>query len=232
MRNGIRRRCAAESTVCTVGAWRLRVCHTSLMARVWPDFTRDFIELVLGYVMILGVIWTPDSLQRLLAPVALMATAAIIVARREGRDELGLGWRRFVPSLWILFAAVAVTALSVVIASKVGTLHSVDASAGHAAGYVLWTLYQQLLLQDYFAARLLRMISSEAGAVGLSALLFATAHLPNLALTAATLVWGVISCALFRRYRNLYVLGLAQGLLGLGFAACVPDASHHHMRVG
>jgi hypothetical protein len=47
-----------------------------------------------------------------------------------------------------------------------------------------------------------------------------------------TLVWGAISCLLFRRYHNLYALGLAQGLLGLCFAICVPDALHHHLRVG
>jgi hypothetical protein len=62
--------------------------------------------------------------------------------------------------------------------------------------------------------------------------LFAAEHLPNLPLAAATLVWGAVSCALFRRYRNLYALGLAQGLLGLCFAICVPDALHHHLRVG
>jgi len=43
---------------------------------------------------------------------------------------------------------------------------------------------------------------------------------------------GAISCALFRRYHNLYAVGLAQGLLGLCFAICVPDALHHHLRVG
>jgi hypothetical protein len=56
--------------------------------------------------------------------------------------------------------------------------------------------------------------------------------LPNLVLTAATLVWGVVACALFRRYQNIWALGLAQGLLGLCFAICVPDALHHHLRVG
>ena len=50
--------------------------------------------------------------------------------------------------------------------------------------------------------------------------------------TAATLVWGIVSCVLFRRYHNLWALGLAQGLLGLCFAVCVPDALHHHLRVG
>jgi membrane protease YdiL (CAAX protease family) len=80
--------------------------------------------------------------------------------------------------------------------------------------------------------RLTRLLVSESAAVGAAAVLFAAEHLPNLPLAAATLVWGAVSCAFFRRYRNLYALGLAQGLLGLGFAICVPDALHHHRRVG
>jgi membrane protease YdiL (CAAX protease family) len=80
--------------------------------------------------------------------------------------------------------------------------------------------------------RLMRILPSEQVAITLAASLFAVAHLPNLPLTAATLVWGAVSCALFLKYRNIYILGLAQGLLGLCFAICVPDALHHHMRVG
>jgi membrane protease YdiL (CAAX protease family) len=68
--------------------------------------------------------------------------------------------------------------------------------------------------------------------VTIAGTLFAAAHLPNLVLTAGTLVWGIASCVLFRRYRNIWVLGLSQGLLGLCFAVCVPDALHHHLRVG
>ncbi|HYL95050.1 MAG TPA: CPBP family glutamic-type intramembrane protease, partial [Terriglobales bacterium] len=102
----------------------------------------------------------------------------------------------------------------------------------HVAGYFLWTLYQQFLLQDYFMPRLLRLVPNHQAAVAIAAVLFAAAHLPNLPLTAATLLWGVASCALFRGYHNLYALGLAQGLLGLCFAICVPDALHHHLRVG
>ena len=80
--------------------------------------------------------------------------------------------------------------------------------------------------------RLLRLLPSNSAAVALAGTLFAAAHLPNLVLTAATLVWGVVACALFRRYQNIWALGLAQGLLGLCFAICVPDALHHHLRVG
>jgi hypothetical protein len=203
------------------------------MASVRTSRTRDVIELILGYGLIVGVIWMPEQLQRIFSPVVLVLTLGIVLVRREGLDELGLGTRGLLSSLWILPAAIALFALSIFVAAKIGTLHPLyKADFGHISGYVLWTLYQQFLLQDYFMARLLRLLSSETAAVVVAGLLFAAAHLPNLVLTAATLVWGIVSCALFRRYRNLWALGLAQGLLGLCFAICVPDAWHHHLRVG
>jgi hypothetical protein len=203
------------------------------MSQATPSRARDLIELVLGYGFIVGVIWTPEHWQRLLSPVALVATLALVLARGESRAELGLGWRGLIPSLWILPAAVALSAVSVFVAAKIGTLHPLyKGDFVHVSGYVLWTIYQQFLLQDYFMDRLLRLVSNEALAVTLAGVLFAAAHLPSPVLSAATLVWGIVSCALFRRYRNLWALGLAQGLLGLCFAVCVPDALHHHLRVG
>src|SRR6202167_5041263 len=98
--------------------------------------------------------------------------------------------------------------------------------------YMPWTFYQQFLLQDFFMQCMLRLVSSEAAAITLAGALFAAPHLPNVVLTGATLAEGIVSCALFRRYRNLWALGLAQGLLGLCFAVSVPDALHHHLRVG
>jgi membrane protease YdiL (CAAX protease family) len=144
-----------------------------------------------------------------------------------------VGRRGLVGSLWILPAAVVLSGVSIFVAAKLGTLHPLyKGDFKHIAGYVLWTIYQQFLLQDYFMDRLLRLVSNESVAVTLAGTLFAAAHLPNLVLTVATLVWGIASCALFRRYRNLWALGLAQGVLGLCFAVCVPDALHHHLRVG
>ena len=146
------------------------------MSRPEPAPARDLIELILGYGLIVFILWIPEFPQRLLSPVALIVTLAIVLARHPSLDALGLSRRGLVRSLWIL--------------------------------------------------------PSENAAVGVSAVLFAAAHLPNLPLTAAALVWGAISCALFLRYHNLYTLGLAQGLLGLCFAICIPDALHHHLRVG
>ena len=132
-----------------------------------------------------------------------------------------------------LAAAVALAAVSIFAAAKIGTLHELyKADFAHVSGYVLWTMYQQFLLQDFVMDRLLGIVGSGNTGVIIAGVLFAAAHLPNLTLTAATLVWGIASCVLFRRYRNLWALGLAQGLLGLCFAVCVPDALHHHLRVG
>ena len=203
------------------------------MSRAASSRPRDLVELILSYGMIVGIIWTPQHLQHILSPIALLLTLLVVLVRRPTREELGLGWRGFVASLWILPAAIALAALSMFVSAKFGTLHPLyKADFAHVSGYVVWTIYQQFLLQDFVMDRLLRLLPGENAAVTIAGILFAAAHLPNLTLTAATLVWGIVSCALFRRYRNLWALGLTQGLLGLCFAVCVPDALHHHLRVG
>jgi membrane protease YdiL (CAAX protease family) len=194
---------------------------------------RDFLELLLGYGLIVVILWLPETPQRILSPIALICTLAVVLIRRPTLDDLGLTCRGLFRSLWILPAALLLALASVFVAKQIGTLHPLyKGDLKHVTGYVLWTLYQQFLLNDYFMPRLTRLLPSENAAVVVAALLFALAHLPNLPLTAATLLWGAISCALFRRYHNLYALGLAQGLLGLCFAICVPDSISHHLRVG
>ena len=198
-----------------------------------PGVGRDFVELVFGYAFVVFVIWMPEYPQKLLSPVALVVTLAIVLARGQTRDELGFGLRGFVASLWILPAALLVTVVSTALSRHFGMLHTLyKADFKHVSGYVLWTIYQQFLLNDYFMPRLIRITGSERVSVSLAGVLFAAAHLPNLWLTVATLAWGAISTALFLRYRNIYALGLAQGLLGLTFAVCVPEALSHHLRVG
>jgi CAAX prenyl protease-like protein len=193
---------------------------------------RDFAELVVGFLGIMTILWLPTHEQLIFGPIALLLPLMFVLWRRPTLNQLGLGLRGLIPSLWILPAAVALTVFSVLAAERIGTYHSLyNAGFAHVWGYVLWTMYQQFLLQDYFMPRLGRLLSSD-GALAAAAILFAVAHLPNVTLAFATLIWGAVSCLLFRRYHNLYMLGLAQGILGLCFAVCVPDALIHHMRVG
>jgi hypothetical protein len=194
--------------------------------------SRDLAEVILGFSIIMIVLWVPTGTQIVLSPVALVATLTMVLLRRQSMDELGLGMRGLGASLWILPAAVAFAVASFLVAASIGTYHPLyQADFRHVAGYVAWTLYQQFLLQDLFMPRLTQLLDSDA-AVTITAVLFAGAHLPNISLAVATLVWGAVSCLLFRRYHNIYALGLAQGLLGLCFAVCIPDAWHHHLRVG
>ncbi len=194
--------------------------------------SRDLAELGIGFSAILLVLWLPSREQLIFGPLALFAPLGMVVSKKPSLNELGLGTRGLLSSLWILPAAVVLMVVSIKLAAVLGTYHPLySPDFAHVWGYVVWTLYQQFLLQDYFMPRLTRVLTSDL-AIAAAAILFSLAHLPNLSLTVATLVWGAVSCWLFRRYRSLYSLGLAQGMLGLCFAVCVPDVWHHHMRVG
>ncbi len=193
---------------------------------------RDLVELSVGFVAIMIVLWLPTHEQLIFGPIALLVPAGLVFLKKPTSDDLGLGLFQFLRSLWILPVAIALAALGIYLAQLSGTYHALyKAEFGHVGGYVIWTIYQQFLLQDYFMPRLSNLLSSDA-AIAVAAILFSVAHLPNVPLMIATLVWGAVSCALFRRYRSIYVLGIAQGLLGLCFAVCVPDLFLHHMRVG
>ena len=206
--------------------------HFALAALPSQASVRTAAELTIGFSAILAILWLPTREQLIFGPIALLAPLVLVLWQRSTLLGLGLGWRGLISSLWILPAAIAVAIAGVLLAKAAGTFHDLyKPDFAHVGGYVLWTIYQQFLLQDYFMPRLTRLLSSDA-AIALAAVLFAIAHLPNVVLTVATLVWGAVSCALFRRYRSLLVLGLAQGLLGLCFAVCVPDVFLHHMRVG
>jgi len=194
---------------------------------------RTLAELAIGFSAIMVVLWLPTREQLIFGPIALLGPLVLVLfSQRPTLRQLGLSWPGFVSSLWILPTAGVTAAAGILLARASGTLHDLyKPDFAHVGGYVIWTIYQQFLLQDYFMPRLTRLLNTDA-AIVFAAVLFGVAHLPNVVLTVATVVWGAISCALFRRYRSIVVLGLAQGLLGLCFAVCVPDAYVHHMRVG
>lgn len=195
-------------------------------------YSWDLAELLTGFVAIMVILWLPTREQLFFGPIALLAPLGIVLSRRPSLNELGLGARGLLPSLWILPAAIALSFISIFAAKQVGSFHELyHPDLSHVYGYIIWTLYQQFLLQDFFMPRLSRLVTSDR-AVIIAAGLFAVAHVPNIPLVIATVLWGVVSCLLFRRYHNLWILGLSQGLLGLCFSMVVPDAMHHHMRVG
>lgn len=192
-------------------------------------------ETALAYVLIEAALWTEGDLRWFWSWLASAWIIGITLYRRPSLRELGLGAAGLRRSLWIVPVALLVAVAIVLAGVFAGTAHSLSLRRGLLLGgvaYLFWALQQQFVLQSFMFLRLEKLLGGAGRAVVVSALLFAAAHIPNPVLMAATLVVGLVFCELFRRYRNLYPLALAHGLLGLALALAIPDAIHRHMRVG
>lgn len=199
-------------------------------------FTRDLVEVTIVFVLILIALWSGRPAQKAIGLATFCWIVISTLRSQASADALGLRLSGIRRSLWIVCAALLLAALAIWIASRMHTLHVVlfhgFAVEASVLAYMLWALVQQFILQDFFLARLLRLLPSRVAAVAVAATLFAVAHLPNTFLMVVTLIWGVVACALFLRYRNLYSLGVAHGIMGLCLGIAIPNAVHHQMRVG
>jgi membrane protease YdiL (CAAX protease family) len=196
---------------------------------------RDLAEILIAYALIMMVIWTPRAAQRLLWWVAAAGVLAIICLSFEGWAAVGMRRANLLRSLWIVGAALALSAAAMLVAARLGTLHLPPTMLAFVETYVaysVWSGVQQFLLQGFFLLRFLRLIPRGWLAALVAAVLFSTAHLPSPLLTPATLIWGFVACLLFLRYRNLYPLALAHAILGITIAVTVLGTLDHNMRVG
>jgi hypothetical protein len=180
-------------------------------------------------------VWSPLPVQRFLFWVTFSWIMSTTILSRQDRDTLGLGIRGIHRSLWLVGVAITLALLQLIIAMQFSALHPMYGPVPvgrHMWGYVVWAFLQQFILQDFFLLRLLRLMPSPKSAVIAAGCMFAIIHLPNPLLTVATLIWGLVACTVFLKYRSLYSLGLIHGILGLCIAVSIPNAVHHHMRVG
>ena len=192
-------------------------------------------ELALGYALIEITVWAPNPPQRTLFWISAgWFLASAVMAKLRGER---LGFQR--PPLRMAALTVLLTILLAAgmgaMAARLGTLHGlygVRAPLLHSGGYLLWSVVQQYIQQGYFFSRIERFTAHGVLASFLTALLFSLAHLPNPVLTPITFLGGWVLSELFRRYRSVWPLAVAHGLMGLAIAVCVPDHIHHHMRVG
>lgn len=196
---------------------------------------RDLLELSVGYALILLVIWTLNPLQRWLYWVALAWILLVTALSFDGWKAMGLSLSGLWPSLWVVGVALLAAAVAVALAGSFHTLHSPHGPVMFIKrfwGYGIWALLQQFLLQDVFLLRLLRLVPGKKVAVLGAAGLFALAHLPNPILMPAALLWGLVSCSIFLKYRNVYTLGMAHAIFGICIAVTIPGPVDHNMRVG
>jgi len=196
--------------------------------RVWT-------EILASYGLILGVIWTPRPAQRILWWLAAAAVVFCTAISFDGAAGMGLRAKNFIRSIWIIGVALAVSAAAILGAVREHTLRIPPGALAFLQSYfayALWACTQQFLLQSFFLQRFLRLLPAPWMAALAAAGIFALAHLPNPILTPITLAWGIASCLLFLRYRNLYTLAIAHAVLGITVAITIPGYVDHNMRVG
>lgn len=197
-------------------------------------YHRPLWELAVGYGLLQAALWTEGELRWGWAIATALWIVGVTLYHRPRLRELGLGWTGFARSLWVMGSA-ALAGVALLFAGRLaGTLHLFALHRtvlAAACGYLIWTFQQQFMLQSFFFLHLEPLVGSR-NAVWAAAGLFALAHFPNPVLVPATWAAGLAFCELFRRYRNIYTLAIAQGILGMCLAAAVPEALHHHMRVG
>ncbi len=196
---------------------------------------REVLKLAIGYALIMLAIWTPLFWAALFLLLGLGWVAYQTLSSGTKPRDLGLTVSGVKRDYWVVPASVAIAAFAVFPAIRYNTLHLPFSNTNpelHAGEYLLWAVVQQFILQNFFLARLLRLMSSRSAAVVTAAGLFASAHIPNPLLVVATFLWGLIACALFLHYRDLLSLGVAHAVFGLCLAFAIPAGVHHQMRVG
>lgn len=179
--------------------------------------------------------WTPRPWDIAMWAFASLVTAAVVGMSYDGLRSMGICTYNLMRSLWAVPVSLAVGAAAVFCAMQLHTLHlpgSTAVTMRHFGLYAFWAMLQQLMLQYFFLARAVRLLSSTTAAAVLTAALFAIAHLPNPVLTVVTFVAGLAACFFFLHYRNLWPLAVAHAILGISIAVSVPNSLDHNMRVG
>lgn len=197
----------------------------------WIDLTGSF-QVGLVFALIMVAVWTPQG--RVNTVVSLAAAFVILWFTARGRysvRELGLAQpvsgvaMMLVPGIFM----VATIVVAGVVLHRLGPAQPVPWK--RAWQYAVWALQQEFILQSFFYVRLESLLGSRRAVWG-AALLFCIAHLPSPLLTLLSFIGGLLFCEMFRRYRNIFPLGVVHAILGLTIAASLPDSLLHHMRVG
>jgi len=209
-----------------------------------------WLQLIVVYVLIECALWSSRlSLRNRWALVTAIAVVVfllldlvladlmppdLLLHDRPSIRGMGLGLPTTVGAGIVLAASLAAAICLIFLALWAGgevPANAIWPEVSQSAGYLLWALVQEFLLQSFFFTRCEELFGSSA-AVWVTATLFAAAHLPNPILTTFTFIAALFFCAMFQRYRSIYPLAMVHAVLGLTVSVTMPDSLLHHMRVG
>jgi hypothetical protein len=193
-----------------------------------------WLQIAFAYGVLEAALWTPPG--RLDLVWMILTAGFILVMAFRGpysAREMGVILPSAKATVWIVGAGLILAATlwscAALTGANVAPTHAMPLRT--AWQYAIWAFLQQLILQSFFFVRLESLLGSRR-AVLATTVLFAAAHVPNPILTIGSVFAGFFFCEMFRRYRNIFPLGVVHVILGLAMAASVSDALLHHMRVG
>ncbi len=193
-----------------------------------------WLQIAFAYGLLEAALWTPPG--RLDLAWMILTAAFILVMAFRGpysAREMGVTFPTGKATIWIVGAGLILAATlwscTALMGANAAPTHAMPLRT--AWQYAISAFLQQFMLQSFFFVRLESLLGSRR-AVLATTILFAAAHIPNPILTIGSLFAGFFFCEMFRRYRNIFPLGVAHVIFGLTMAASVSDTLLHHMRVG
>jgi membrane protease YdiL (CAAX protease family) len=195
------------------------------------DFS-NLIEVGLVFGLILIAVWTPlGTVNTVVTLAATFLTVTLTFRGHYSAEQMGLA-QPFSGAMVIFGLGASFVLLIAGLGTFTRFLGSPQALPWNRAWqYAIWALVQQFILQSFMYVRLESVFGSRR-AVLVASGLFALAHLPSPLLTLLSFMGALFFCEMFRRYRDIFPLGLVHAALGLTIAASLPDHILHHMRVG
>ena len=160
------------------------------------------------FVLVALCAWTSYSFLRWRAS---STRAEVLTSWGLGRGDLAASWRAT-----SIFGLVALACIAGIGAAR-GTLTLHWHMLPLVCLYPIWGLVQQYLVQVLLVDNLVALRCPLALVMGAAALLFGAAHLPNVELSLATALLGLVFALIWLRWRNLWPLALWHGWLGVAF---------------
>ncbi|MBI3232385.1 MAG: CPBP family intramembrane metalloprotease [Candidatus Doudnabacteria bacterium] len=179
--------------------------------------------LVVGILVQIGL-WTKGSTRGRIIVLGAAWLALTTLWDKTCRKEMGLSLKNFKASLWLIEPVVVLVIiiwLSGVLAGTAPDTYYPRTLLERKLGYFLSAFCQQFLMQSYVFTRLQKIAGKKA--LGITAVCFSLAHVPNPALMLIALGGGWVSGSIFRKQRNLCALALAHGIVGAAMSEFWPS---------
>ena len=198
----------------------------------WADIVAMTV-LLLSYMWL----WQRTFPGELFVCIGLVVGLAVWSHWRRGETPRDLGFRtdNLGPAALQVFSFVGPVIVVILIVGVVAGSFRVPERSELLARLIVLPLFglgQQYLLLGFYLRRYEEALPGSRLPVLATALTFALLHLPNSFLVGATFLTGLGYCWLYKRAKNLWVLGLAHGLLSLAFSVSISKSLASGMKVG